>query len=341
MRAAVLRDDTRLVVEDRPRPEPSPGDVIVRVEACGVCTTDLHLYEGNIDVETPLVPGHEPAGVVVESRSDAVDENARVAVNPTVPCNACEKCKAGRTNLCASNTSLGGAADTVLDGAFAEYVRVPATNVEPVGDLPFRIAALAEPVACCVHGVDRADVDHGDSAVVFGAGPMGLLFAQTLRNRGASPIAIVEPDQSRRERALGLGADEAIDPTGRDPVAAVRDRFGAVSLAVEAVGHIETIEQAHAVTADGGTTLVFGVPPRDGTIEISPFRLFFDELALVGSYSLTADAFRRAVDLLRTGRIDAGAVVTDECELERITRAFERMDSNRGLRHIVRPRDTK
>jgi NADPH2:quinone reductase len=337
MRAAVLRDDSGLVVRDRPRPEPSTEEVIVRVEACGVCTTDLHMYEGNLDVETPVVPGHEPAGVVVKSRSDAVDVGDRVAVNPTVPCYTCEKCKSGRTNLCVSNTSLGGAANTVLDGAFAEYVRVPETNIEPIGNLPFKIAALAEPVACCVHGVNRANIEHGDSAAIFGAGPMGLLLLQTLRNRGMSPIVIVEPDQNRREHALDLGADETVDPTEHEPVPTIRNGLGNVDLAVEAVGRLDTLKQAHALTADGGTTLVFGVPPEDGMIEISPFRLFFDELDLVGSYSLTADAFRRAISLLQTRRIDGDAVVTDEWKLEHLTQVFDRMSANEGLRHIVRP----
>lgn len=342
MRAATLTDVGRIEVQERERPDPEAGEVLVEVGATGVCMTDFHMYHGSFEVPTPLVLGHESAGTVaaVGDGVDGVAVGDRVAMNPVVPCNACSACKRGATNLCADNTSIGGAGETIVDGAFAEYVRVPATNVEDVGDLPFRQAALAEPLACCVHGADRSGVEQGDSVALVGAGPIGLLLLQTLRNRGAAPIAVSELDPDRRSLAAELGADVVVDPAERDPVEAITDEVGEVDAGIEVVGTVATIEQAHAVTAKGGNTLVFGVPPQDATLEVNPFDVYFEEVDLRGTYALTQASFERAVTLLRTGRIDAETLVTEEVGLDDIPAAFDRMADAEGLKKVVRPGST-
>ncbi|RBI64462.1 galactitol-1-phosphate 5-dehydrogenase [halophilic archaeon] len=339
MQAATLTDVGEIEVQERERPEPDDDELLVRVGACGVCMTDFHMYHGSFAVETPLVLGHESAGEVVEAGEDVtgVDVGDRVAINPVVPCNACSACKCGDTHLCENNTSIGGAGETIVDGAFAEYVRVPATNVEDVGDLPYRTAALAEPLACCVHGVVRSGVEQGDSVAIVGAGPIGLLLLQTFRNRGASPIVVSELDDDRRELAAELGADVVVDPAEGDPADAIRDAVGEVDVGVEAVGKVATIEQANAVTAKGGNTLIFGVPDQDATMEISPFDVYFDEVDLRGTYALDQESFERAVSLLRHGRIDADALVTEEIDIGDLPTAFDRMANAEGLKKLVVP----
>jgi NADPH2:quinone reductase len=339
MRAAALTDLETLEVQDRERPTPNADEVLVEVGACGVCMTDYHMYHGSFAVETPVVLGHESAGTVAEVGDDVTNfaPGDRVAMNPVVPCNECSACKRGETNLCENNTSIGGAGQTVIDGAFAEYVRVPATNLEDVGDLSFRTAALAEPLACCVHGVRRSGIDQGDSVAVVGAGPIGLLLVQTLHNAGAAPIAVSELDADRRELAAEMGADLVVDPADGDPVEAIREEVGLVDAGIEVVGKVQTIEQAHELTARGGNTLIFGVPPQDATMEINPFDIYFDEVDVRGTFALTQESFERAVTLLRTGRIDADALVTEEIGLADIPGAFERMASAEGLKKIVRP----
>lgn len=340
MRATALTGIEDVTVQDRERPQPDGDEVLVEVGACGVCMTDYHMYHGTFAVETPLVLGHESAGTVAAA-GDAVsrfDVGDRVAINPTIPCHTCSYCKRGETHLCESNTVIGGAGETILDGAFAEYVRVPATNVEPIGDLSFERAALAEPLACCVHGADRVDPEQGDSVAIIGAGPIGLLLLQTFRNRGASPIVVSEPDDERRELAAELGADAVVDPDAEDPVAAIRDAAdGDVAVGVEAIGLVPTIEQAHEVTAPGGTTLVFGVPDQDATMEVNPFDVYFDEIGLQGSYSLTTEDFERAVTMLRYDRIDADALITDRIGLDDLPTAFDRMARGDGLKQVVVP----
>ncbi len=313
--------------------------MLVEVGATGVCMTDFHMYHGSFEVPTPLVLGHESAGTVAAVGDDVerFEVDDRVAMNPVVPCNACSACKRGDTHLCENNTSIGGAGETIVDGAFAEYVRVPATNVEDVGDLPFERAALAEPLACCVHGADRSGVEQGDSVALVGAGPIGLMLLQTLRNRGAAPIAVSELDPDRRELARRLGADVVIDPTERDPVEAVREEIGLVDAGIEVVGKVATIQQAHQMTAKGGNTLIFGVPDQDAVMEINPFDVYFEEIDLRGTYALNQESFERAVTLLREGRIDAEALVSEEIGLDEIPAAFDRMANAEGLKKLVIP----
>ncbi|WP_136688584.1 alcohol dehydrogenase catalytic domain-containing protein [Halorhabdus amylolytica] len=338
MRASALTDIGSIEVVERDRPEPADDEVLVEVGACGVCTTDFHMYHGSFRVETPLVLGHESAGTIVESRANGFEPGDRVAINPTIPCNRCSYCKRGETHLCENNTVIGGAGETILDGAFAEYVRVPATNVELIGDLPIRNAAFAEPLACAVHGVGRAGIEQGEPVALIGAGPVGLLLVQVARNRGAGPVIVSEPDDRRRELAEKLGADKTIDPTAvEDTVEAITRVAGKVAVGIEAVGAVETIQQAFDVTRDGGTTLIFGVPDQEATMELSPFDVYFTEVDLHGTYSLTQEDFERAVSLLRQERIEVASLISAELGLDEIPDAFESMERNEGLKNLVVP----
>lgn len=341
MRATTLTDVGSIEVQERDQPIADDDELLVQVGACGVCMTDYHMFHGSFAAETPLVLGHESAGTVAEVGTDVTsyEPGDRVAINPTIPCNACTYCKRGETHLCEHNTSIGGAADSVIDGAFAEYVRVPQTNVEEIGEMPFERAALAEPLACGLHGVDQVDCKPGDSVAIIGAGPIGLLLLQAFRNVGAAPIVVSEPDEKRRELAADFGADAVVDPEADDdPVAAIQAAAGRpVDIGVEAIGLVPTIEQANAVTGKGGSTLLFGVPDQEARMEINPFDVFFDEVGYRGSYSLTTEDFERAVTLLQHGRIEADSLVTDRIGLEELPMAFEHMENAVGLKHVVIP----
>lgn len=340
MKTARLTDAQTIEIGDTERPEPGPDELLVEINVCGVCTTDLHMYSGNLTVDYPMVPGHESAGEVAATGEDVDDfqPGDRVAINPSVPCHECRACKSGRENLCYDLTSIGGAAKHIIDGAFAEYVTVPAGNVERIGDLDYRTASFAEPLGCVINGIDQVDLTSGETVVVVGGGFIGQLLVQTLRASGAGTIVLSEPVAERREIGLKVGADHAVDPTDEDPTTVVSDLVGDVDVAIEAVGFPETIEQAHALTGPGGRTLVFGVPPEDATVEFSPFDLFFEEREVVGSYSLTPNTFARAVTLLQNGRIDVDTLVTDEFGLDGLETAFEQMESREGLKKIVYPK---
>ncbi len=341
MRATTLTDVGSVEVQERDRPTPNDDELLVQVGACGVCMTDYHMYHGSFAAETPLVLGHESAGTVAEVGTDVTsyESGDRVAINPTIPCNACTYCKRGETHLCEHNTSIGGAADNIIHGAFAEYVRVPQTNVETIGEMSFERAAIAEPLACCLHGVEQVDYKPGDSVAIIGAGPIGLLLLRVFRNVGAAPVVVSELDEERRNLAADFGADAVVNPQASDdPSAAIQVAAGGpVDVGVEAIGLAPTIEQANAVTGKGGSTLIFGVPDQEATIDVRPHDIFFGEVGYRGSYSLTTEDFERAVTLLEHRRIGAESLVTDRIGLEDLPTAFERMENADGLKHVVVP----
>ncbi|WP_433633384.1 alcohol dehydrogenase catalytic domain-containing protein [Halomicrococcus sp. NG-SE-24] len=339
MRTANLTGAQTIEIVEKQKPSSDPDEVLVKIEACGVCTTDLHMYSGSLTIDYPMVPGHESAGEVVAVGKEVNDYTTgdRVAINPSIPCNECQACKAGRENLCRDLTSIGGAAKHIIDGAFAEYVSVPVGNVERVGEMDYRTAALAEPLGCCINGVDQIDLTSGETVVVVGAGGIGLLFVQLLQASGAGPIVVSEPVEDRRTAALEVGADHVLDPTETDLVETVPDLVGDVDVAVEAVGLPQTIEQAYSLTGPGGRTLVFGVPPENETVEIPPFDVFYEEREIIGTYSLTPGTFARAVTLLENGRIDVDTLITDEFDLDGLEHAFAQMEASEGLKKMIYP----
>ena len=339
MKSAKLHDPNSVEISEQEQPEPTDDELLVEINACGVCTTDLHMYTGGLTVDYPMTPGHESAGevVAVGDNVDGYKAGDRIAINPSIPCHECSACKSGRENLCTDLTSIGGAATHIIEGAFAEYVTVPAGNVEDIGDLGYNTAAFAEPLGCCINGVDQIDLTSGETVVVIGAGAIGLLLTQLLETSGAGTVVVSEPVDERREMALEVGADYAIDPTEDDPESAIPDLAGSVDVAIEAVGLPDTIEQAHDLTGPGGRTLVFGVPPEDATIEISPFDVFYEQREILGTYSLTPDTFARAVTLLQNGRIETEALITDEFSLDGLEEAFEQMEAREGLKKMVYP----
>jgi NADPH2:quinone reductase len=339
MRAAVLTGEGAVTVEDRTRPDPGADEVLVRVGACGVCMTDYHLYHGTFPAPFPVVPGHESAGEVV-AVGDAVSGVAvgdRVAVFPGRTCGECDFCVQGKQHLCEHVVAIGGAGDEIIDGSFAEYVRVPGVAVRDVGDLAYDRAAFAEPLACCLHGVDRADPETGDTVVVVGAGPIGLLLVQAFRAVGAGTVVVSEPIAERRALATDLGADYALDPTEAPLDEQVDGLVDRVDVAVEAVGSPATIEAAHGLPSPGGTTLVFGVPPRGETVELDPFDLYYDELSVLGTFASTPHDFSRAVTLLRRDRVAVDPLVTDAFGLTGLEDAFDQMAANEGLKKMVYP----
>lgn len=342
MQASVLTEIETLEEKRIDRPSPGGDKVLVRVGACGVCMTDYHIYSGSFSADLPLVLGHESAGAVVECGEDvdSIEPGDRVAICPAVPCYTCSHCNAGRTNLCDNLLAIGAAGDDIKDGSFAEYVTVPARAAVPIGDLAFRRAAFAEPLACCIHGVDRVDPTTGDSVAIIGAGPIGLLLLQTFRERGARPIVVSEPIDERRELALELGADETIDPTACDPARRLEELVGKVDIGVEAVGATETIQQAREFTAKGGTILIFGVPPEDETISISPFDVFYREQTILGSFASTPGTMERAISTLHADWFKTEPLITDEFELDGLSLALDRMGRSEGLKKIIYPSGT-
>ena len=330
MRALVLDRPGSFRVAEVPDPTPRPTEVVVKVDCCGICGTDLHILAGEFPpAPYPIVPGHEFAGQVVARGADVAQDlpdGTRVAVDPSLFCGWCRRCRAGRGNLCENWGAIG---DTV-SGAFAEYVAVPAVNAYRLPDhLDGQYGAMAEPLSCAVHGVRRLGAVAGDAAVVVGAGTMGLLILQLLRHAGAGPVAVVDRVVSRLDVARTLGAARAVT----DASALDGARF---DVAVDATGVPEAIETALGLLDRGGRMLVFGVAPAQAAIRVSPFRVYNDELTIVGSMAVLR-SFGRAVDLLARGVVDPGPLLAEPVPLGGYGAAVDRVRGGQGIKWHIRP----
>lgn len=330
MRAAIVETPGSIRVDDVPDPKPAHGQVIVRVGACGICGTDLHIADGHFPpTPYPIVPGHEFAGEVVELGSGVTGDQCRVgdrvAVDPSLFCGYCTPCRSGHGNLCAN---WGATGDTV-DGAFADYVAVPAANCYRMPDsLTFQQGALVEPVSCAVHGVRRVGVEAGERFLVTGAGTMGLVMQQLLQRAGAK-VTVVDRNTARLGRATELGAHAvAADVAELDG-----ERFDA---AADCTGAVPAIEAAFEALRRGGRLLVFGVAPEEARVALSPFRIYNDEITVVGSMAVL-HSFGAALGLVADGVIDTAALLTDTLPLEQYPDALALMRSGAGLKAQVVP----
>ena len=327
MRAAIVDTPGSIRVGDVPDPKPEPRHVVVKVGACGICGTDLHIADGHFPpTPYPIVPGHEFAGEIVELGADVAGwaPGDRVAVDPSLFCGYCGPCRDGRGNLC---ENWGATGDTV-NGAFAEYVSVPAANCYRMPDaMTWQQGAIVEPLSCAVHGVRRVGVEPGERFLVVGAGTMGLLMQQLLQRAGAT-VSVVDRDTSRLGRATALGAAA----TAAD-VAALDDRFDA---AVDATGAAPAIEAAFDALRRGGRLLVFGVAPAQARIALSPFRIYNDEITVIGSMAVL-HSFGRALDLVASAAIDTTPLLTHTLPLEEYPAALDLMRSGAGLKVQVLP----
>jgi L-iditol 2-dehydrogenase len=309
VRAVRFHGPHDLRLEDLPLPEPGVDEVRILPEAVGLDGTDLHIMEGEFPSARPVVLGHEVAGVVdaVGSEVRNVGEGDLVTVEPHRYCGECRYCRLGREHLCRRKQAFG----VHLNGGLAEAMVVPARIAYklPRG-VDARIGCLAEPVACCVHAMDRLAPVSGLTAVIFGAGPAGCILIRLAKLQGLSLILAVEPRASRREVAVHFGADETMDATeeGWEEKAVELTGGHGFDFAVDAVGSPQIVESAISLAARGGRVLVFGVAKPEAVASIKPNEIFTKELSIVGTV-INPYTHYRAVELLPSlglGQLEIG-----------------------------------
>ncbi len=315
-------DDIRLV--DLPIPEIGPGELLLRLHACGICASDV--MEWYMQPRAPLYPGHEPVGIVA-ALGEGVRQftiGQRVFVHHHVPCLVCHFCRRGAFSQCPTFRA------TRLDpGGLAEYIRVPALNVERdvlalPDDLSFESATLIEPLACCLRGIERAGIRPGDTVCVLGAGSNGLMLARMAQQRGAARVIIVDPIAARRRRALEIGIDVALDLSAdlSDQIVALNQGRKPDAVIVTP-SHIAALEQGLSFVGPGGTLLLFAPPPPTERLHVRANTLFFEEITLRSSYSAGPYETRLALDVLRAGRIRADEIITHRFALTDAPQAFK------------------
>lgn len=318
MKAAVFYKKHDLRIEELPVPQPGPREVLLRVKACGICGTDLHIFHGDEGAAaTPpgTVLGHEFAGEIVKIGADVTEyaPGDRVSADPNVLCGECRYCRAGLGHFCERMTGIG----TTVNGGFAEYCAVPVSQLcRAPADLTFTQAAFTEPVACCLHGIELCDLNRGEAAAVIGGGPIGLIMLQLAKLSGAAPLVLLEPVAEKRALAKTLGADLCVDPLTGD-VQSVLAANGIERLAcvIECVGKPETMEQAVELAGKRATVMLFGLTRPQDEICVRPFEIFKKELTVRASF-INPYTQQRAMNLIAGGGIDVNALVHRTAPLE-------------------------
>ncbi|MGQ9560574.1 MAG: zinc-dependent alcohol dehydrogenase family protein [Candidatus Oleimicrobiaceae bacterium] len=332
MRAVVVRGPGRVSVEQVPRPRPGPGELLIKVMACGLCGTDVHIYRGAYLGSYPVTPGHEASGVV-EEVGQGVSEFApgdRVALEPNVCCETCRFCLTNQENFCLRWSAVG----VTKPGALAEYVVAPAANCFPIGALAFEQAAFMEPLSCILHGLEQVTLAPGDQALLLGAGPIGLMFLQVASTMGAAAVTVVERTEGRRRMACALGAKTAPGVTAELTALAAADAF---DLVIEATGDPALVPVAINLARKGGRVLLFGVPPANSTATIEPFQIFRKGLRVVGSYTSRRNSVA-ALRLLQSGRLRTAELVTHRLALEQFLEGINLLeDPERVLKVMFFP----
>jgi L-iditol 2-dehydrogenase len=301
MKAARLFAPGDLRLADMPDPVPAPGEIVIRVEAAGICGTDRHLFKGEFPCTPPVTLCHEFSGIVTDANGSDIAPGTRVTVDPNIPCGACDFCRKGRPNLCARNVAIG----LSRDGGFAPLAAVPAHRAIALpATLDPLHGALAEPLACTLHGIDIGAPRPGERAIIIGGGVIGLLALQLCIAAGAE-VLLLTRNAAKRALAEQLGA-RATAPT--DDAALTHWPDGA-DLVVECAGVADTVAMAPRLTRTGGRIVLLGVLPKGLAVPVEPFDLLFREISLLPAF-INPFTQTRAAALIASGQIDVAPLIT-------------------------------
>ena len=339
MKALLLSRYKHLEMVELPEPAPAPGEVLIRVAACGICGSDVHGYDGSSGRRVPpIVMGHEAAGTVATWGEDVtgLSSGDRLTFDSTVYCGSCTHCRRGDVNLCDHRQVLGvSCPDYRRSGAFAEYVAVPSHIVHRLPDnVSFEEAAMLEPLSVALHAVSLASVETGATALVVGAGMIGQLLLQVLGTAGCSRIFVADIDLSRLDLAKTAGATHVI-AAGREPSEAVLERTGGtgVDVAMEAVGRTETVRASVQSVRKGGTVVLVGNVTPEVALPLQ--KVVTRQIRLQGSCA-SAGEYPRAIELLASGRIQVRPLITAVAPLDDGPQWFARLYAREpGLMKVI------
>ena len=324
MQAAYLVEPGRFELREVPIPRPGPGEAVIRIDRCGICGTDIHIFHGTYSADKlPLIPGHEFTGTVAElgEGEDRLQIGARVVVDTNIGCGTCYWCRRNEILNCPSMAQMG----IHIDGGFAEYLKVPARLVIPAsGQTPPEVLALTEPLACVVRCARKSQVTFGQSVVILGAGPIGNLHVQLMRTIGAAPIIVTDLSAERAQMARDCGADISVtDPSVlRETVLDATEGRGA-DVVIESVGHPALYAEAQKLIRSGGHIAVFGLTGEGETLGLDILTTILRENSVKGSVAGMGQDMHDALTLLTHGRIDTAPFIGADYPLTRIQEAFD------------------
>jgi 2-desacetyl-2-hydroxyethyl bacteriochlorophyllide A dehydrogenase len=329
MRAAVIKAPGEVEVSTVDDPVPGPREVVVKVAACGLCGTDLHILKGEFAPSLPVVPGHEFAGEVVAVGSAVTELRAgvRVAVDPSLFCNECYYCRRGQNNLCERWAAIG----VTTAGGAAQYARAPVANCVPLPDhVRSQDAALIEPLSCAVRGYDILRSKLATHVLIYGSGTMGLMMLELAKRTGASTVDVVDLNPERLVTARKLGCTAAV--TSADEL----DRPRGWDVVVDATGNAQAIQDGLGRVGKAGTFLQFGVADYAARVSIDPYRIYNQEITITGSMAVL-HSYERAAELFADGVLDPEVFISDRLPLERYPEALQQFAAGVGRKIQVIP----
>lgn len=337
MKASFFTKPGQFEYRETELPQVGGTDVLIRNKVCGVCGTDVHIFHGepgSADVHPPVILGHEYAGEVVEvgEAVTTVKPGDHVTVDPNIYCGQCEYCRNGKKQLCTDMQAVG----VTRNGGFAEYSVVPEAQAFFIRkDIPYPYAAMTEPLACCLHGIDLAEIKPGNTVLIVGGGAIGLILLQLAKLAGAGKLVLSEPNGQRRAVAEKLGADYTINPLADD----AKDQYFAFTgsgadVVIECAGNNASVDSAFAFAKKGATVVLFSVPKPDAVYGLGLFDVFKKELTIKGSF-VNPDTHLRAVELINASKVDFSDIITHTYNLHELADAIAMQTSADSIKVVV------
>ncbi|MCK5156493.1 MAG: zinc-dependent alcohol dehydrogenase family protein [Spirochaetales bacterium] len=325
MKAAVLEQIEKLLVKDVAKPGIRQNEILVKVDTCGICGTDIKLYKGKYTANMPVVLGHEYAGEVVEIGKDVkrIRVGDRIVPDPNESCGVCYWCRSGKPCFCSDLAAYG----VLRDGGFAEYAKLTEKGAHKIPDeLDYETASFTEPVSCAVHCIDRAAIQPGETVLIIGGGSTGQILLQLARDCGASRLIMVTRSEWKLRLAESFGAADVINADKENVLEKtldITDGLGA-DVIIEAVGTARTIEQAVTLAKKTGRIIIFGFAPEGVEARIMPFDIISKELTIMGSW-VNPYTFPRALMVLANKKIDVETLISTRLPLDDIVKGFKLM----------------
>ncbi|QPP05785.1 zinc-dependent alcohol dehydrogenase family protein [Streptomyces bathyalis] len=329
MKAALVESVGKVGLTTVPDPTPDARQVVVRVAACGLCGTDLHIRQGEFAPSLPLVPGHEFAGEVVGLGSEVTELSVgdRVAVDPSLYCYECRYCRTGHNNLCERWAAIG----VTTAGGAAEYAVAPVANCVKLPEhVRTQDAALIEPLSCAVRGYDVLKSQLGSHVLIYGSGTMGLMMLELAKRTGAAAVDVLDLNEERLATARRLGCSSAA------ATADELDRPQGWDLVVDATGNAAAIQDGLGRVAKAGTFLQFGVSDYATTATIEPYKIYNQEITITGSMAVL-HSYERAAELFAGGVLDPEIFISDRLPLDEYPDALDRFAAGKGRKIVVVP----
>ena len=336
MKAAVFEETGKLSVQDKPVPALDSGDVLIKVELCGICASDLAALNGDItDYSPPVVMGHELAGVVVESRHPDVKVGEKVTANPMLSCGNCDYCRADLDKYCSNIEGIGHD----IDGGYAEYLRMPKHGIDTgkLISVPDTISPeeliFLEPLGCCINAMRETILDK--SVAILGAGPIGLMFAQLTR-KAALQTFVLEPLAHRRSAADEVGADATFDITAEQVEALIEQTNGGVDTVISAtVNDQRAIDLAFKIVRRGGCVNFFGLAPGGQELRINLEHFHYMGHKLMASWAFSRWSLTESRQLLINDEINLKPLLTDRFPIEEVIAGFENARQQHGVKSVL------